>query len=297
MPIPSIIEEVSAFERSEFVPFTFPAYQAKLMLPTVEAVGRMIALGAKINGVASGLALGEMQPGNDNACQLYSIWVEPEARCTGIGQKLMVEFESRAQQAGAHRIEAVYRSTLSDCFKFENLLAAAGWSSPQVRMHVFEASYDAMAQSPFFSKPPQLKPEFSLQPWHAVPPTDIDLLGANKEFSVEVWPLNYGDDYHRPSSFGVRWKNELVGWIVNHPKPNGELRFTTSYLREDLQKGGQFAAVIAASVHATPGTGFTRASWTVPMEFPRMVAFARRRLAPFCDRISETRGSYKSIRV
>ena len=62
-------------------------------------------------------------------------------------------------------------------------------------------------------------------------------------------------------------------------------------MRDDLQRLGGLIAVYAASINRFRAVGFTDGIWTVPVEFPRMVAFARRALFPYATAISETRGS------
>ena len=73
------------------------------------------------------------------------------------------------------------------------------------------------------------------------------------------------------------------------------VRFTASYLREEYQRLGGLIAVYAESINRCRPAGITDAIWTVPVEFPRMVAFARRALFPYATSIQETRGSRKPL--
>ncbi len=228
--------------------------------------------------------------------QLLSLWVEEPYRKAGLGLALLQASESAAEKAGCARLKTVYRSTLPDRVAFEKTLCAAGWQPPALRMLVLETSYERMMASPVMQNPPPLGEGFTLLPWSEVPAEAIEAAAAKRCFHKEVWPPNYGENYHRETSFGVLFGGELVGWIVNHPTSDpAVLRFTTSYLRDDLQRRGRFASVIAESVRRTRPSGKERAIWTVPVFFPRMLSFARRRLAPFCDRVSETFGVEKIL--
>jgi GNAT superfamily N-acetyltransferase len=222
---------------------------------------------------------------------LRSVWVEPDYRRRGVGGILLQKGTSALAKLGTQRIESIHRSTLEEKTAFEALLARAAWSQPRLRMMVLESTYEGMLRSPVMANPAPLDPRFTLVPWHEVETQEIERLAVGRHFHVEVWPPNYGPDFHRETSLGVMFGGELVGWVVNHAKAPGILRFTTSWLREDLQGRGTFAAVIAESYHRTAGTGYDHGIWTVPAIFPRMVAFARRRLAPYCYRVSETLGS------
>lgn len=281
------IREVSSFDAPLFAGFTFPFYRDRLLLGSWRP--KILALGAWRGVRPAGLALFEKT--SSTGAVLRSVWVEADGRRRGMGLELLEKGAAVLAEQGVRRLEAVHRSTLEDRVAFEALLERAGWSRPRLRMMVLESTFEGMLRSPVMANRPRLDPRFSIVPWHEVDPLEIERLAAGRQFHVEVWPLNYGPDFHRETSVGVMRDGELVGWVVNHPKSPGVLRFTTSWLREDLQGRGTFAAVIAESYHRTAGTGYDHGIWTVPAIFPRMVAFARRRLAPYCYRVSETLGS------
>lgn len=281
------IREVSSLDAPLFAGFTFPLYRDRLLLGAWRQ--KILALGAWRGSRPVGLALFEKT--TTTTAVLRSVWVEADCRRRGLGLELLKNGAAALAEQGVRRVEAVHRSTLEDRVAFESLLERAGWACPQLRMMVLESTFEGMLRSPVMGKPPPLDPRFTIVPWHEVDPLEIERLAAGRYFHVEVWPLNYGPDFHRETSVGVMRDRELVGWVVNHPKAPGVLQFTTSWLREDLQGRGAFAAVIAESYHRVAGTGYDHGIWTVPAIFPRMVAFARRRLAPYCYRVSETLGS------
>lgn len=282
---------LNPFNRMAFASFTFPAFQHLVLSPGASR-GRIL-ISAEDRGEPVGLAV--VQGVAPKLARLRSIWVEPEKRGTGIGTLLLRECERLASDRGFDRIEAVYRSTLQDLETFEGLLAHADWESPKLRMLVIETNFETIMQARFMQHPPRLEPEYSLTPWEEVSSDELTDLHRSQKFSPEVWPENYREPFHRETSLAIRKCGELVGWIVNHPKAPGLLRFTTSYLRDDLQGRGRMAAVIAASVHRMDGTGFDRGIWTVPVEFPKMILFARKRLIPFATRVTETVGAIKEL--
>lgn len=95
----------------------------------------------------------------------------------------------------------------------------------------------------------------------------------------------------------MRYRGEVVGWVVNHLFDATTVRFTCSYMRDDLQGRGRLVAAYAESINRCRAAGITEAIWTVPVQFPRMVAFSRRHLMPYTTSLTETRGSYKSLDV
>ena len=279
--------EVSSFDAPLFAGFTFPLYRDRLLLGSWRQ--KILALGAWQGSRPVGLALFEKT--TSSTAVLRSVWVESDFRRRGIGLELLQKAAAALAEQGVRRVEAIHRSTLEDRVAFESLLKRAGWTRPEMRMMVLESTFEGMLRSPVMANPPPLDSRFTIVPWQEVDPLEIERLAAGRHFHVEVWPLNYGPNFHRETSVGVMRDGELVGWVVNHPKAPGVLRFTTSWLRDDLQGRGAFAAVIAESYHRMAGTGYDHGIWTVPAIFPRMVAFAIRRLAPYCYRVSETLGS------
>ncbi|MFM8831926.1 MAG: hypothetical protein ACKOHM_13095 [Spartobacteria bacterium] len=281
------IREATTFDAPLLASFTFPLFRDRLLVGAWKH--KVIAFGAWLGSKPVGLVLFEKTSGR--VAVLRSIWVEQDCRRQWVGLTLLLIGSDACLKQGFQKLEAVHRSTLEDRIAFESLLTHEGWSKPRIRMMVLEATYQEMLKSPVMGNPPELDVAFRSVPWHEVDSREIERLAATRQFHVEVWPLNYGPDFHRETSVGLMHQGELVGWVVNHPKSPGVLRFTTSWLREDLQGKGTFAAVIAESYHRMAGTGYDHGIWTVPAIFPRMVAFARRRLAPYCYRVSETLGS------
>lgn len=290
-PSDPVFRPLTPWDAGWFSGFTFPRFA-----PLLGRVGRgegILAMGLEIDRRPVGLALSKA-PG-PGAAELLSLWVEPDLRGMGHGTRLLKAWEDCAASKNFCDLKTIYRTTLPMHQAFERVLEKCDWSPPVLRMLVMEAEFDEIVQSPFMQSPPPLDPDFEILPWHEVGADEIERLGAPGQFSVEVWPLNFGPDYHRETSLGVRWRGELVGWVVNHPISPEKLRFTTSFLRQDLQRRGRFAAVQAESVWRMKDTPMHQGIWTVPVEFPRMLAFAKKRLAPFCFAVSETRGATKRI--
>lgn len=290
LPIGATIAEITAEAGSFFEEYTFPILRKKLSVDGGEK--NLIRIGVKLGKTACGLALAEHTV--PLGWRLISLFVDESLRNEGIGSALISAIEQAVREKGGARIATVYRTTIPEREAFERLLASQGWSKPALRMLVLEAEFERIARSPFLLQSPELDPGFELVPWNSVPREEIEHLGK-RGFSVRIWPLNYGDDYHRPTSFGLRWQGVLSGWLVNHVHAPGFLRFTSSYLVDELQGKGQFAAVMAESVRRMPSCGMHRGIWTVPVEFRRMIAFSKRRLAPYCESVTQTYGSFKKL--
>lgn len=293
MPSQISIDEIPFLKRPAFASFTFPRYRSMLDGPAIDY--RAICIGMSSDWEPAGLAL--LTPSADaaGAALLLSIFIRQDQRRRGLGTRLLQRAEEIAAARGFRELTAVHMTSLPEAHAFEALLRRAGWEPPRLRMYVLRSNLELINRSGWMRRPPALEPEYSLRPWAEVTEEEKLAAAAKSSYHPLIWPGNYPEDYDGHSSLAVRKSGELAGWIINHPMNPRLLRFTCSWLRADLQGRGRMAAVMAASIRRAGEGGYTDGSWTVPTEFPGMVAFARRRLFPYCTEVAETRGSSKKI--
>ncbi len=286
------IGEIPFQQRPAFAGFTFPSYRRMVAEPKLHPAA--ICVGMASDRRPAGLALLEWETRETAA--LVSIWIQPDWRRQGLGARLLGKAEEIAARRGIVEMSSVHMTTLPALDAFEALLRRREWDPPQLRMYALKSNLSLIYQSPWMTKPPVLEPEYTLTPWADTTEDEVLEAGSKATYHPLIWPPNLSNDYDRHSSLAVRRSGELVGWIINHPVNTRMLRFTCSYLRDDLQGRGRMAAVMAASIRRADEAGYTEATWTVPMVFPRMAIFARRHLFPYCFEVAETRASRKALR-
>jgi hypothetical protein len=86
----------------------------------------------------------------------------------------------------------------------------------------------------------------------------------------------------------------VVGWVITHRVAPLLVRYTACFVREDLQAQGALFPLLVASIEGIMGTG-TSCTFVTSSQFPRMVRFTQRRLAPFVSYCGETRGVTKRL--
>ena len=96
------------------------------------------------------------------------------------------------------------------------------------------------------------------------------------------------------SSVGLRLHGAVVGWVITHRVAPLLVRYTACFVREDLQAQGALFPLLVASIDTLMGTG-TTCTFVTSSQFPRMVRFTQRRLAPFVSYCGETRGVTKVL--
>ncbi|MBU0664140.1 MAG: hypothetical protein KJ990_06290 [Proteobacteria bacterium] len=87
-------------------------------------------------------------------------------------------------------------------------------------------------------------------------------------------------EYH--NNVGLRYRGEIDGWVITRRISKKTIRYTTSFVREDLQQYGFTAALLieAIKIHMASPESYiaTNASFIIPAQFSGMIAFARKRI-------------------
>lgn len=276
-----------------FESMTFPSFRSSLAslgeTPEIVAMG---AFGPEPVGLALGLRV-------EGGYCLASLFVKPEARRKGIGRRLLGELEREISAEGGTRMETSYRSGLATTSAFEAVLAKRGWTPPRVRQ-VYCRCSPRMLEADWARdwRPPE---GYEIVPWSSV--TDEDRRHLRESQAACAWypeslsPLVHEVDCEPLNSIGLRHGGRIVGWLLTHRIDAMTIRYTCSYLDPKLQSIGRIVGLyVSAARLQTAALGpATRAVWTIPVIHPRMVAFARRRMAPHLDEFAEFRISGKPL--
>lgn len=289
-------------------PWTFPAYRHLLALqPTVRMSGldrrAIVGLGVvALQGDAPrGAVLGCVPDRHDtlglpNPPELLSVYVERAARRQGLGSALVAEFERAVAAAGFAQLETVYMTGTPPIEFLERILAKRGWSPPVPRMLVLKGTMDQALALPWYRKH-RLPAGFELFPWSQIEAAELAHIKASQERSAWI-PADLLPWRHvslDASSMGIRRAGEVVGWVLNQRINDETLRFTCSFVREDLARRARILPAYSEALRLAHAAGYRRVTFTVPLRHPHMAAFARRWCAPWFDDQVETRGSSKLL--
>lgn len=290
------IERLHPFNVRQYAGMTFPAYRRVLL----QDVGseRVIACVAKRDGKGVGLALVEDVGGLGPT--LRSVYADPTHRKCGVATQLLAAAESLSAEHGWTSLRTVFMEGPGNRTDLRRLLARRDWTNPVLRTHVIRIALDQIFRSSWMQRRRPLPDNFEIFPWTDLSDLEKEaLLRDQKEDNwpdIEVFPFHYGPHFEENTSFGVRFEGKVVGWVVNHRYDEETLRFTCSYLREDLQKLGRLVELYARSIDQMKNkTEFNQGIMTVPVEYPAMWAFARRHLVPFARDVQKTYGSTKEL--
>jgi GNAT superfamily N-acetyltransferase len=286
---------------------TFPSFHHLLALePTIlhprEADQRSIeplAIGATEGGLPVGLALGALPLKEEGLPELLSVYVVPDHRRRGIGDGLLAGFEEAVRKTRLTRVHTVYMTGKPGTEIFERLIQRRGWSLPVARMIVVKFTLEQAMSTPWYRKY-RLRSRFETFPWKNLTEEDLRELKRSQEktrwIPEDLLPWKHDRLGFEPaSSIGARLGGEVVGWVINHQLSSDTVRFTCSFIREDLARRGRIVPLYSESISRMGDTAFTRCMFTVPAQHKEMVAFAKRWCAPWASFLGETRGSGKEL--
>jgi predicted GNAT family acetyltransferase len=101
--------------------------------------------------------------------------------------------------------------------------------------------------------------------------------------------------FDRASSVGMRIGGEVVGWVINHRIGSDTLRFTCSFMREDLARRAAILALYTESIERADRAGYRTCTFITPVKYTGMVDFVVKHCAQWISYVGETRGVAKRL--
>ncbi|MEO8277810.1 MAG: GNAT family N-acetyltransferase [Thermoanaerobaculia bacterium] len=300
---------------------TFPIYRPLLRLEPVSRhpeqgdirAVQPVAVVVRSGDRLAGLALAE-QPldgisdrlgggaGGDRRPELLSLFVKPAARCSGIATALLAALEREFAGRGATAMTTVYTAGRPSIPALERVLEKRGWDAPQARTLSVRFPPQAALASDLFSdrRMGALSGRLELFPWRDLDAESRARIRSTHEAAPWITPALApwrfeGADVDPLSSIGARYRGEVVGWVINHVVAPGTVRFTCSFLRKDLSRRGRIVPLYRESLRRLAEGGVERATFVTPVNYPNMVRFILRWIAPIAEFVGETRGSSKRL--
>ncbi len=302
------IEELAAPVAPAFLEMTFPAYRHLLdlrkarrhldvaSLPFVTPR----ALGAFRGAEPAGLLLAEIPDPPGDAVEVLSLFVTPPARGEGLGTRLLEAAAERFRNEGFARLTGVYMTGQPLQEALERVLVKAGWEPPRTRMLTIRFTLEEARRTAWYGRYP-LGEGLTVFPWADLSAGERAALVRSQEerhwIKPDLEPWRHDRDGFEPvSSLGVRYRGELVGWVINHALSGKVVRFTCSFIRRDLGRRGKLVPVFSESIRRLSATAFEECTLTVPLQHEGMARFLVRWCRPVASFFGETRGSQKRLR-
>ena len=289
------ISSLNKITAKQYECLTFPSYQQQLQ----QMGSATIAVGASLMQQPIGLALAEIKPESDGiSAKVLSLFVKERYRNSGIGAALMAKLEAKLLAKGCDKVELVYMSGKPSTIALEKVLTKLNWGKSQSRMLVCKSTTDKIATAPWLQKY-KLTSAYTLLPWIDLVPRDRRKIYQRQQeqewYPETLNPFNNVDRLEPLNSLCLLYHGDVIGWMITHRIDPNTIRYTSLFIRKDLQKVGRAIPILANAIKRQVNSEVVKGIWTVAMDNEPMVQFVKRRLSPYLTSLTETKGRQKLL--
>ena len=277
---------------------TSPIYRSRLRNRTFEEKS-ILAIGAIIEKKPVGLVL--TQIGSDDNAEIISIFTQKDFRQQGIATDLIAYCLKALSEYKCQEVKTFYENNRTYSPWIESILKKLSFLPPKPYSLVCRCHGSKLRKAPWLQKS-LLPAAFEIFPWSELAEAEKeklrscnakslcypDLLTPFRETSI-IEPLN---------SLGLRYKNEVVGWQINHRVSVDTIRYTAMFVREDLQNFGLAIPLMSEAIRRQLYSGqfwLDRATFVVPFEMAAMIRFVHKHMMPYVDHVNECLEARKEL--
>ncbi len=274
--------------------FTFPTH-ANLLSQTERP--EVVAIGLERAGRPIGLGLGMRGNSEAYSGDILSLAVAAEYRTQGYGSALLNRLECRLQQKGACFASLQYMSHQKSTPYLERMLRSAGWEEPVHRQLFCASTYTRILKAPWM-RFRTLPDGFETFSWPAgLQDSEWKRLtgegGRASWFPELLNPLHSVEDIDGENSLGLRFRGDLVGWLIAFRIAPTTVRYQKLFIKDEFQKQGLAIRLLAMGIYPLPSTGVDSAVWDVIPTSKNMLNFVERGLRPYCTEYKWSMGAIK----
>ena len=284
----------NAFTALIYQPLTYPLFRPRLQ--SLKVQDSTVAIAASDAGKPIGLAVAEIQPDRQSA-EVLSIFVVPTYRRQGVGTNLLTRLEQELVLQGCKNAEFFYTTGQPTTLAVENLLQKCHWTPPQPERLVCKSSYEKMVEASWMKL--KLPTSYTIFPWQEITPQERIAIQQQQEESPwippDLIPFDHEENFEPLISLGLRYKGQVVGWMLTHRLAPDTIRYTCSFVRYDLQKMGRIIPLYVEAIKTQAAAKIPYAVWAVPFDHNYMAHFVRKRMAPYLVSLEEHKRCFKSF--
>ncbi len=284
------VAPLAARDAVAFGHLTFPLFRSQL------AEAGTLAIGAACAGQPVGLALARA----GREAELLSIAVAGPWRRRGVAGRLLAELEVRLAACGSERLSAVWIAGQPSTPAVERLLARRGFAPPQPRMLVCRARLARLAESPFVAgrRAPR---RGRVVGWDELTAPQRDALRASTRDPARCpdWARPFFEEERIEAACSVALEDDgaVLGWMIAHRIAPDTVRYSRLYVLRGAAQGAGFALAAEAAwrQHSRLGNAAPFGSCDLAVSNRMMTNFLGRRLRPWLDSVTASKGASKAL--
>lgn len=287
-PIPQIkyqrVYHLNASNSIDYDALTFPSIKKRWQ--TYQQRGELLGVSASVSGTMVGFVIAELLP--DSAAEILSLFVLPDYRQQGIGTKLVGYLERELAQQGCSQVTVAYQATALTATALEPLLQKFNWQPPQATFLLGKTTTEKIAAAPWLTRYP-LPAAFTVFPWHELTAAEAESWQQRQDYPPSLNPFTNDPRLEPLNSLGLRYRGEVIGWMLTHRVAPDTIRYSNLYVSEKFQKLGRAISLLAESIQRQIASSIPYCTFSVSQENTQMLKFVDRHLQPYLTGMSESR--------
>jgi GNAT superfamily N-acetyltransferase len=227
-----------------------------------------------------GLALAQHTASAAGA-EVVSLFVVPNQRQRGIGSGLLTHLAHVVAEQGRRSIHLTYRDDWPGAVALERILARQGWSTPRDTLLLCKARLTSVLQAPWFAQA-RLATGYHVFPWDDLTPAEQQAIAARQAregwFPAVLDPFQEAARREPTSSLGLRWHDEVVGWMITHRINTETVQYTSLFITPGRRHRAQAVPLLAAAGQRQAAQQIPFSTFQIDVTNDPMRRFLERRL-------------------
>jgi hypothetical protein len=198
-------------------------------------------------------------------------------------------------------MQAVFMAGGASTAAVQKILCRQGWSEPRPRLLICRSIIHKMIQAPWIKRA-VVPTRYEFFPWQELRSTERQWLenhcGQAGWYPDVLSPFLDEDRMESANSVGLRYQGTVSGWMITHRVSANTIRYTTLFVRRELQQLGRGIALVAESLrrhYAWRRAEAPYGIWNFELSNRSMGRFFERHLMPYSTSSDVTLGSHKIL--
>lgn len=277
------INMLQAHEVQSFEKFTYQA--SRETLRSLSSSSDTYAFGAQLLEKPIGLLWGELAQ-DKKTFRVEFFYVVKKYRQKRVATSLLESLEAWLQSIGSQKIEmSIVHQPLDDWL--ERMLQRRGFRQDESRpMIKFQVDLRRFLEELKVINQVRLPEAFTVFSWGKLTQTEREelLQAKNSWYPEELTPFRNESLIDPDISLGLRYKDEVIGWCMNHKYTENTYICDSAFTKEPYQNLGRSIPLMANSVKKAYEANYKYAIFYVNDHNYRMLHFVSRKMEKVCTR-------------
>ena len=247
-----------------------------------------IAIGTFFEEQPVGLLLASLIP-TINVIEIHSLFVKEEHRRRKVGTQMLSALTQYARDLQCTFLTIIYPQGETTTPYLESLLQSNGWPPP--KRFGFTCRFDGSTfNPPWITREYPLSPDFQLFPWIDLSSKERALLQRKQEQGEIPGPLSPFKDPERIeplNSLGLRYNNQVVGWMITHRIAPDTIRYSALYVLREFQYRKEAIILLQQSIkrQLSSSVRWGELELNIAHVEPSWMTFVQHRLIPYAESV------------